>query len=63
MGTLIEAARLGGKIVHKAIELHKAGVDTNIIEAVHSAVKAAHDVIHGHWSKHVDKTKVDDIRF
>ena len=59
MGTLIEAARLGGKIVHKAIELHKAGVDTNIIEAVHEAVKAAHDVIHGHWTKHVDTQETD----
>ena len=53
MGTLLEIARIGGHIVHKAIAIHRSGADTEVIEAVKEAldgIKEVHRIIHRHWS-------------
>ena len=57
----IETAKIGGHIIHKAMDLHKKGVDTNILNAVHEAVKAAHEVIHTHWKQHGGRTDSEHV--
>ena len=54
MSIFLEAARIAGHIVHKAIILHRSGADKPVIDAVIKAVEAlkeAHRIIHHHWSK------------
>ena len=50
---LLAALKIGGLIVMKVVDLHKKGVDQEVIDEIHEFVHAAHEIIDKHHFDHV----------
>lgn len=53
--SVLAIATTSGKIIHYAAELHKAGVDTEVLMTISDAINKVHEIAEKEHQKHVER--------
>lgn len=53
--SVLSIATTSGKVIHYAAELHKAGVDKEVIQTISDAMEAVHRIAEREHQKHIQR--------